>query len=284
VRSTLIVVVVAVLCACGNKESDKPAPSKESPSADPPKGAALDIAGFCKRTMKGANPDQCYGKDAQAESIKASMCTEFLGGAHSAGKITIDAAKLSACEQAVVAALPTLDNQRGLNHLAEQFEACRGVVTGKLEAGAECLGTMECAPGLLCRSMTCAPPAAEGQKCTPAIEMTMAVVDSTCAAGLWCDVDGYVCRPRAAEGSECILSDSCAEGLRCRGKKCVPAAPSKAGEECDDTAECPSGHFCALEGLCEALRADGESCLSNSQCLHQCVTTGDSISGTCGPC
>ena len=83
-RSTVIVVLVAVLCACGNKESDKPPPSKEAPAAEPPNGA-IDVDGFCRRTIKGANPDQCYGKDARAESIKASMCTELLGGAHAAG-------------------------------------------------------------------------------------------------------------------------------------------------------------------------------------------------------
>jgi hypothetical protein len=283
-RARSIVFVVLLLVACSKKETEKEKEKpKESPATTDTGG--VDFTSFCKHTMAGANPAQCYGRDKQSEQIKVGFCVDVLRSGVTAGRVSIDAAKLAACEEAAVAGAATLSNQRSLTDLAEAFEACRGVTTGSQPAGAECIGTMECAPGLVCSQMKCQTPGAEGDKCFPVIEMTMAVVDSSCADNLYCDVGDNVCRPRVAKGAACVLSDECAQGLQCRNKTCTPAAPSKAGEECDDTRDCPAGHFCTIGGgKCEPLRADGESCLSNTECAHQCVSDKDSFSGSCGPC
>lgn len=278
-----IAVLLLTLVACGSKKSQDKPESKPEPKAEVATGG-IDYTTFCKRTMAGANPAQCYGRDKQSEQIKVGFCVDVLRSAVTAGRISIDAAKLAACEEAAVAGAATLSNQRSLTDLAEAFEACRGVTTGSQPVGAECIGTMECAPGLVCSQMKCQTPGAEGEKCSPVIEMTMAVVESSCADNLYCDVGDNVCRPRGAKGAACVISRECSEGLQCRNQKCIPAAPSKAGEECDDARDCPTGHFCELGGKCKPLRADGESCLSNTECAHQCVSDKDSFSGSCGPC
>jgi hypothetical protein len=284
-------VAVCLAAACAKKEAPAPvtpatpgAPAPAPAAAAP--GADVDVAAFCRATMQGANQAQCYGRDPQSESIKYGLCLDTLQSGLRAGKIEIRPDALAECRAQVEAALPRLDNQRSLAHLAEWFEPCRRAVVGTQRDGGDCLGTMECAPGLVCRQMVCRPPDQEGQKCYPVIEITMAVRESTCADGLWCDLKDATCRTQAAAGEACRTSDACAGDLRCRGGTCVEYAPSKAGGECDDAADCPAGHYCKLlEDRCVPLKPDGERCLSDSECLHQCADDGDdSVQDTCAPC
>jgi hypothetical protein len=240
--------------------------------------ADVDLDAFCAHTMKAANPAQCYGRDAQAEATKRSFCAETLGDLQRAGRITIDPAKLAACERAAVAGLATLPNERNIAHLAEAFAACRGVAIGHQALGAECVGTMECAAGLVCGQMKCVRPGVAGDKCSIVIEMTMADVHSTCGAGLYCDLKDYVCKKPHAKGATCVLTAECASGLSCRAGKCVTPRPAKHGESCDRDADCPAGDTCSSFDRCEAKRPDGAQCSMNSECQHRCV---DDV---CGPC
>lgn len=240
--------------------------------------ADVDIDAFCAKTMKAANPAQCYGRDPDAESMRRSFCAETLLDLVSAGRITIDPAKLAACERAAVAGLATLPNERNIGHLAEAFAACRGVAIGHQAAGAECVGSMECAPGLVCGQMKCVRPGKLGEACTPVIEMTMADVASTCAAGLYCDLRGYTCKKPVGKGAKCVLTAECATGLSCRQGKCATPGPAKHGESCDADRDCPAGDTCSSFDRCETKRADGEQCITNSECQHRCVDE------TCGPC
>jgi hypothetical protein len=249
-----------------------------APAPSPGPASDIDVAGFCARTMAGKNPAQCYGNDAAAQQVKESMCEEVLGGAISQGHATVDPAKLAACEHAVVAAIATLDNQRGLGDLADRFAECRDVAVGKLAAGAECLGTMECAPGLTCMQMKCATRGAEGAKCQPLIELTLSAAKDTCEPGLYCDLAEGTCRKSIAAGGACKISGDCAAPLRCRDDKCVAATRSKHDGPCDDDHDCPTGDVCSLGGHCEAPRADGAECLTNGQCAHRCVDDH------CAPC
>jgi hypothetical protein len=283
-----------LLVAACSKTEQPPAPKAPKAAAAAPAaapgaapaaaGPAVDIAAFCAATMAGKNPAQCYGKDRRSERLKTNFCIDVLATPLRAGKVTVDPAKLAACEQAVLPAVATLSNQRSVTTLAERFPACRGVFTGKLAAGAECIGTMECAPGLVCNAMKCETPGGDGDKCRPVIELTMAVVESSCASGLHCSLEDYVCMPKVAKGAACVLTEECQDGLSCRDSKCVPAGPAKHDEGCDEATDCPAGDFCNLSHRCETLRADGEKCLLDSQCQHQCVDDGDSVSGFCGPC
>jgi hypothetical protein len=166
--------------------------------------------------------------------------------------------------------------------LAEKLPACRDVATGKQPVGAACVGTMECAAGLVCDRMKCVTPGGEGAECSPVLELTMVAIESTCAAGLHCGA--RVCQPRVAAGGACSLSSECVGGLRCRGGACVTAGPPAHGGECDEPEDCPPGDFCDLSHRCEKLRADGEPCLLDTQCLNECIPEGDSVSGRCGPC
>ncbi len=288
IRRAALIALLA-LAACGKSKPSPPTLGAPEAPAPAPRAAPttpdVDVEAFCAATMAGKNPAQCYGKDARAEQIKTSMCAEVLGGALRQGHVTIDPAKLAACQHATEAGIASLDNERGLGDLAHAFAACRDATTGTLGVGADCLGTMECAPGLTCLQLHCAAPGAEGAKCQPQIELTLSASDTTCAAGLTCDLGSFTCRARAAAGGACKLTDECRDGLQCRADTCVAAKPSKHDGPCDRDPDCPAGDFCSLSRRCETLRADGAECLTNGQCAHQCVSAPSGGDGDrCGPC
>ena len=241
--------------------------------------ADVDVEAFCTHTMKAANAAQCYSREY--DFTRSEFCAEVLETSLHAGRITIDAGKLAACERAAVAALPTLDNDgHNLTDLAMHFAACRAVTTGHQAAGAACAGTMECAAGLVCDQLTqqCVRPGKAGDKCSPVIEMTLATTTSTCGDGLFCDLKGPTCRARAGKGGACVLTEQCADGLSCRAGRCAVPRPAKDGESCDTERDCPAGDTCGLGNHCEAKRADGAECIVNRECQHRCVEDH------CGPC
>lgn len=279
-RAAVAVVLVLAITSCSKEDTagKSPPPKAKEPSPTEP---GVDVEGFCKKTMAGRNPKQCYGRDKSAERIKLSFCTEILRSALRAKRISIDPGALAECETAVVGAIETLDNQRGLSDLAQRFEPCRRVTIGRQAAGAECNSTMECAPNLVCKESKCQPWGRAGEDCLPVIEISfVAPVDSTCGVGLHCELGDRKCVAQGGAGDACFGRHSCQMGLACRDRKCVTRVPSASGGQCDEHPDCPEGEICDLMGdRCIPRKADGEECLLDTECKNECLD-----SGVCGPC
>lgn len=102
---------------------------------------------------------------------------------------------------------------------------------------------------------------------------------------------GYIdCRPmkaKVANGGACAMEWECVSGL-CSGAVLgtdgVCAAMPVAGEPCPD-ALCADGAQCDIAGetpACVALKADGEACLGDSECLSNGCSEGLNQAGLCG--
>lgn len=138
------------------------------------------------------------------------------------------------------------------------FSECRDLLVGSRPLGAACTSPFSCAPGLYCRE-------AHGSEC-----------DGTC---------------RPIEGSDCVRDDDCAEGRICHEFRCrtplLPLPPLKVGDSCARRGEigaCGPDAKC-LDGLCVAVRLEGETCSNASPCgprdlAHHCI---QKRAGDCGP-
>jgi hypothetical protein len=122
---------------------------------------------------------------------------------------------------------------------------CRAPADGIGEGDA--CGIDFCAAGLACNYGVCVPPAHAGEACS---------IDTPCAEGLFCDVEGaHLCRPHPAEGEPCDLWATCAPGLSCYG---APDSRCHRGEAlnapCGEGVECLVDLACR-DGVCAALDA-----------------------------
>jgi len=265
-RRMLIVLALSALVAC---KKDKPA------------GSDFDAHAFCKATMEGGRSG--CGKDQTGDGIKVSMCESTLRGALDKNKAKIDLEAAKRCAATAESGRKKLRDHRSLTDVAATFAECRGVVTGTLAEGADCISAMECKDGMVCASLKCSRPAKDGEKCTFIIDMGLSMVKSSCAEGLNCE--GNVCKPRNPEGGACRRNGACANGLRCVDGKCAKAPPSAEGGACDTLEDCVEGFYCPLGGgKCTARKAAGTSCFLDDECMGFCDRGMDDKAKCVGPC
>ena len=123
-----------------------------------------------------------------------------------------------------------------------------------------------CRKGALCYEEVCVAitdPAAVGEECDPALEV------SACTTGAFCvDIDGDdrpTCVKFPASGDACLTAlQLCGEGLACMDGTCVPAPGN--GEACHIGGgnPCAEGLGCTPETIvCEPLPVGGEMCTSD---------------------
>jgi hypothetical protein len=207
-----------------------------------------------------------------------------------AGRAAYDAAKGSACAQALAALAPCAAYLAALDPPASCAEALRGAV----DPGAPCWSEVDCGGGMCQLDTSCAGHcvayAAEGEPCRGpcAPGLLCAWVDPSspqptctrpsrgggpcpCAAGFYCDYGqtppgGPVtltpaCKAQHADGF-CNAPDECAPGYACTGSPsaCVPYVGT--GGACGATAVCGMGSYCdPMGGSCAPLPDLGDACV-----------------------
>jgi len=137
-----------------------------------------------------------------------------------------------------------------------------------------CSASRECAAGLACSAMSCAPSIPLGGACTES---------ETCGRGATCALTSErVCRPKALEGEPCLPSD-CADGLACDTLELMPVCRPRVpvGGSCARGRECVPGATC-VEDLCTMLPTAGATCLfgqcaSGLVCNARTQTCGDRV-------
>lgn len=298
-------------CASSDSGSGTDAPDG-APEGAPDGGPTEAIAAFCDATL-GRSPKLyetcCNESDKATNSYRAFQgtaaalaweCASKLSRSAALGRVTLDDAVLTACEQAVAAAYDA--SGCGVMVIGFDWEAspCRGVVIGQQASGQPCRYRYECADGLTCNGYndgvdgTCAPP--EANNCLM-LEYTGAaddVVDSlfghhpACAPGWSCaHTDQYgTCYRTVAEGKHCISPSDCDQGLTCRVGTCGTLPLGDQGAPCFLTTECVAGLFCqdtgGAQGSCAPRKAAGDPCkpAASGECRGACASS-DGVQGVC---
>lgn len=216
-------------------------------------------------------------------------CEQALAVASNDGAVTLDEAKVAACEAAISA------HYQGCDWMGPQWQelpsACRGLYQGNRPAGARCRSSLECVGDLRCLGAgptdlgQCGPAAAPGTLCGTAVD-ALAVytrqddyerTHPACAQG-YCDRNR--CQAAKASGVECVASLQCGPGARCAGQVCVSGERGAEGEGCSG-ADCALGLRCVL-GRCTAPKPAGAACTHAGECRGGCLYDDGGASGQCG--
>lgn len=167
--------------------------------------------------------------------------------------------------------------------------SCRGVVRGRIAAGASCRSSLECADGLVCWGAgaradgVCAPPGATGATCGRT-EDSLATYLRANGEDRHPECAGFCshgrCAARVATGAACVSGAQCAVGSRCLAGRCTTAPPAVLGEACG-AAACADGLAC-IDGRCAKPRASGESCSRPTDCAATCLPPDADGARVCG--
>lgn len=216
----------------------------------------------------------------------AGECVRTLSYALRSGAISLGAAEVDKCAEAVAKAYEGCDWVTPL--AAPLPPACVGVLKGTVKEGAKCRSSMECEDGLTCHGVAasdtgrCGKPRVAGA-CGRGIDTLASHTRQTdserrhpeCAGhcnGRRCDADVPL-------GGECKLSLECGPDRLCIDKKCSSAALPEAGKPCLQGA-CGGATRC-IGGQCVAPKKSGEPCADDVECNGACEKPAGAPSGRC---
>ena len=269
------------------------------------------MSGDCSdHLFQSATVSYPYGltSNAATESLLAVLNYVQYGFDHSAVKI--DSAAIAACAAELSAndctPAPPVDHCAPTAPVASDACVIDKLLVGTLPAGADCTayGANECAPGLMCRSVSndagvCIPTPMVGDLCLRDEDCGSLICDwasgkcatgadygaacafsdpdhpvpgteaTRCKSGLVCDTINLKCAdPHCAAGINCSADQQCPDGVKCVMNTCGPL--KNAGETCYQTKDCAEGNCTydplANRSLCTAPKAVGASCQQPSDC------------------
>ncbi len=213
-------------------------------------GANTTVTGLLTTCAK-ANPDLISSLGAQFGDAGLLDCTSTQRDI-TAGRITFDSAKGSACVSAY-GALSCSDLAAGALPTA-----CDQVLVGTVANGGACYVDDECAAGWCDASSTACP-----GTCVAFAQVNESCASATCAAGLECD--GSVCKTPSAAGGAC----PCLGNLWCDTSNGAPGtcrATQTSGDCTPGSGACAYGHVCAgTPSTCQALVGLGGDCTAGSE-------------------
>ena len=242
---------------------------------------------FCEVVQ--ALPDQrkaaCCA-DARTGVVPVDSCVRTLSYAIAQRAITLDAAEVEACAEAMKKATDGCD---WVTPFAAAIPpVCRGILRGKLAEKEPCRSSLECAAGLRCQGLSatdlgaCGPPRGERVQCGAGIDTLAAYTrqdsvdrdhpecEGRCAHGK--------CEDAVALGAECKSDSQCGKN-RCVAGKCDARPLPEVGAACP-AGTCAPGAGC-VSGVCVAPKAEGAACSSHAECRGECVTEDGGTAGTC---
>jgi hypothetical protein len=278
--------LLVILGSCKDKPVDQP---KRAPDDDvkpafegTPRSVPPPVAALCRALHQLPVERKAACCHTSAGAHFASECARVLSLALEAGTVQL---------QGVEACVKSLEAQHdgcgwvGPNE-APLPATCSALITGNLAPGAKCRSSLECKQGTRCAGAgatatgVCAPPGREGLACELSVDVLASYTRQRLPAHLECAgfCQRHRCEPVLLDGGVCTLDAQCPTGQRCGGT-CVEGTAGAEGEKC-----VPGG--CAeplrcVAGTCARLKAEGEPCASDLECLGACVGGADA-GRTCG--
>jgi hypothetical protein len=143
------------------------------------------------------------------------------------------------------------------------------VCTAYVALGDTCQETDQCQTGICTGVCTALPDTGE----------TCALADQGACRkiGDFCSPTTMKCTPLGLSGDACTDDGECSPIYKCGSAGTCVLRP-RVGEMCGSGRDsCIDGSFCNASSICEAPRADGAACETNSQCIHDC----DPATSTC---
>jgi hypothetical protein len=218
----------------------------------------------------------------------AGECTRTLSAALADGAVTLDAAKVAACEAAVANQLSGCDWVRPL--VPASPSACGDVVRGRLSADAACRSSLECGDGLTCLGATastrgvCSEPLATGLPCSVGLDVFAAYTRQTSSDRDHPACQGVCrsgrCQDLVTAGGACVAHAQCGVDGLCAGGRCVAGPPPPVGAACAGNL-CAGDAICAA-GTCQPLLPAGATCTGPFDCRGACLKAPGAATGVCG--
>jgi hypothetical protein len=276
---------------------DRVVPKETFFACAPDHGVYEAVAACCDAA--GIGTEQAFTLTAQAVGNSAE-CAVFLQDSIDAGYVTVDAAKVAACEAqyaADIAAIRMCNGQRTLRSIASLSGSCEGAIVGKQAENAPCIDDRDCLTGLSCRGAapgtptqgTCQQPKALDELCGPTVPNPDAATAVAPIEGHpYCVADAYCegrCRPILELGEDCEFDAACRSGI-CRDT-CVSPEDIGGGDEgfqCYQDEDCLDGLYCMGSELededfvCAKQLPAGSACTDET--TNACV--GGCVNNTCG--
>lgn len=140
----------------------------------------------------------------------------------------------------------------------EDADACSGVCRARVPAGGTCSFSLPCVSSAWCNEGVCQASLKKGERCVPSVG---------CGAGLYCNAD-KVCDWQLRAGEPCSSDHACraGDGLYCHPVERVCRAIGRAGDKCSSHDLCSLKTRCVIapgasEGTCELPPKVGEDCI-----------------------
>lgn len=213
-------------------------------------------------------------------------CVKMLTTALNDGAVSTTEAEVSSCE---AGAESTFSGCSWVKPIATPaVTACENLLHGSRTKGKVCRSSIECVDGLYCRGVgptsagVCDDPKVTGQTCNTGVDPLQIQTSQRTTQHRECaGVCGRrKCIDQVAKGGSCHATSECSEGLLCLRGTCADVKAPKVGEPCL-VHLCADGARCD-KGRCVALKKDGDSCESHSECLSSCRKPAGARSGVCG--
>jgi hypothetical protein len=215
----------------------------------------------------------CCG--AQPGVELARPCATALSAAFNSQALAVEPARLEACTAALESAYQGCDWVGVFGPPVPR--ECKGLFTGRRQAGESCRSSLECEGTLLCEGLgptdvgRCASPPARGANCNLAVD-ALATYTKQDAERLHPPCQGictrHRCEAAVADGAACSTSQVCAPGHHCADGHCAQG-PAAAGERCWG-GDCATGLRC-MKGTCRAPLPEGTACINDFECLGGCT-------------
>jgi hypothetical protein len=243
---------------------------------------------FCDalQTLPETRKAQCCGTSPTGGV--ANECARELNRSLRDHAITLDPADVERCAAESSRALDGCDWVTP--YLPRTAASCRGILHGRLEAGARCRSSLECRDGLACRGNgttvpgVCAPPGVAGVSCGGAPDTLQTYARQTDDDMRHPECAGFCfrgrCSPFISLGGMCSADQQCAPGSHCASRRCVKGPRPTLGEACEGTT-CDGALVC-VEGHCSQAKKAGERCTQPFECEATCLSPSSDSPGTCG--
>lgn len=213
-------------------------------------------------------------------------CVRTLSYALAQRALTLDPARLDACEAAMKEATEGCD---WVTPWATTIPlVCQEIFKGTIAEKAPCRSSLECAGALRCEGLSatnlgaCGPPREARVQCGSGVDTLAASTRQDHLDREHPECAGHcvhrVCDDAIALGVACQSDSQCGKN-HCVAGKCADAPLPALGAACVAGA-CAAGAGC-VNGVCVAPKAEGAACGSSAECRGECMTEDGGAAGTC---